>query len=158
MVIWRWGKREIIYLSLHRHHHNDSCIKTGSDENHFKVSLTCEGHSHKTVSTDNNFSRERRAEAESTRGPSSCNVLPLGQTDSPVTLLACLVTLMSQYRSLVLCPLLYILRPSGQPCMLRLLSRILPYFYIPSSFNTFLFVPNSLSLYFPSSRVLRRQK
>ena len=29
---------EIIYLSLHCHHHNDSCIKMGSDESHFKVS------------------------------------------------------------------------------------------------------------------------
>ena len=30
---------EIIYLSLHCHHQNDSCIKMGSDESHFKVSL-----------------------------------------------------------------------------------------------------------------------
>ena len=28
-------KREIIYLSLHCHHQNDSCIKMGSDESHF---------------------------------------------------------------------------------------------------------------------------
>ena len=33
------GKREIIYLSLHCHHQNDSCVKVGSDENHFNVSL-----------------------------------------------------------------------------------------------------------------------
>ena len=31
--------REIIYLSLHCHHQNDSCIKMGSDERHFGVSL-----------------------------------------------------------------------------------------------------------------------
>ena len=36
----RWGEREIIYLSLHCHHQNDSCIKMGSDESHFNVSLT----------------------------------------------------------------------------------------------------------------------
>ena len=24
---WRWGKREITYLSLHCHHQNDFCIK-----------------------------------------------------------------------------------------------------------------------------------
>ena len=36
--VWRWGKREI-YLSLHCHHQNDSCIKMGSDERHFIVSL-----------------------------------------------------------------------------------------------------------------------
>ena len=33
------GKREIIYLSLHCHHQNDYCIKIGSDESHFNVSL-----------------------------------------------------------------------------------------------------------------------
>ena len=33
------GEREIIYLSLHCHHQNDSCIKMGSDESHFNVSL-----------------------------------------------------------------------------------------------------------------------
>ena len=36
----RWGKREIIYLSLHCYHQNDSCIKMGSDDSHhFNVSL-----------------------------------------------------------------------------------------------------------------------
>ena len=34
------GNGEIMYLSLHRHHQNDSCIKTGSDESHFNVSFT----------------------------------------------------------------------------------------------------------------------
>ena len=33
------GKRESIYLSLHCHHQNDFCIKMGSNESHFKVSL-----------------------------------------------------------------------------------------------------------------------
>ena len=33
------GGREIICLSLHCHHQNDSCIKMGSDESHFNVSL-----------------------------------------------------------------------------------------------------------------------
>ena len=26
-AVWRWGKREIIYLSLHCHHQNGSCIR-----------------------------------------------------------------------------------------------------------------------------------
>ena len=30
---------ESIYLSLHCHHRNDSCIKMGSDERHFNVSF-----------------------------------------------------------------------------------------------------------------------
>ena len=38
-VVWRCGEREIIYLSLHCHHQNDSCIKMGNDESHFNVSL-----------------------------------------------------------------------------------------------------------------------
>ena len=47
----------------------------------------CEGQSHKTVSTDHKFLRERRAEADSNRGPSAYqpnNALPLGQTGSQV--------------------------------------------------------------------------
>ena len=44
----------------------------------------CEGQSHKTASTDHNFWRERRAEADSNWGPSAYqpNALPLGQTGS----------------------------------------------------------------------------
>ena len=44
----RWGKQEIIYLLLHCHHQNDSCIKMGSDEKHFNVSVGSDGQSHKT--------------------------------------------------------------------------------------------------------------
>ena len=46
----------------------------------------CEGQSHKTVSTDHNFSRERGAEADSNPGPFvyQPNALPLGQTGSQV--------------------------------------------------------------------------
>ena len=33
------GGGDSIYLSLHCHHQNDSCIKMGSDESHFNVSL-----------------------------------------------------------------------------------------------------------------------
>ena len=32
-------EEEIIYLSLHCHHQNGFCIKMGSDESHFNVSL-----------------------------------------------------------------------------------------------------------------------
>ena len=59
-----------MYLPLHCHHQNDFCVKVGSDESHFNVSLL----------------RERRAEADSNRGPSAYqpNALPLGQTGSHV--------------------------------------------------------------------------
>ena len=140
MEVVGWG--EIIYLSLHCHHQNDLCIKVGSDESHFNVSVgsegqshktvsterdgekggsgyegclgerlytyrytvttrmtyalrwvatraillfhNCEGQSHKTVSTDHNLRRERRAEADSNRAPSAYqpNALPLCQTGS----------------------------------------------------------------------------
>ena len=32
-------ERDYIYLPLHCHHQNDFCIKMGSDENHFNVSV-----------------------------------------------------------------------------------------------------------------------
>ena len=32
-------REETKHLSLHCHHQNDSCIKMGSDESHFNVSL-----------------------------------------------------------------------------------------------------------------------
>ena len=45
----------------------------------------CEGQSHKSVSTGHNLRREKRAEADSNRGPSAYqpNALPPGQTGSP---------------------------------------------------------------------------
>ena len=56
---WRWVERETIYLSLHCHHQNDSCIKMGSDESHFNVSVGSDGQSHKTVSTNHNLFDEK---------------------------------------------------------------------------------------------------
>ena len=47
--VWRWGEREIIYLSLHCHHQNDFCIKMGSDESHFNVSVGSDGQSQDSV-------------------------------------------------------------------------------------------------------------
>ena len=58
--VWRWrGGREIIYLSLHCHHQNDSCIKMGTDESHFNVSVGSDGQSHKTVSTNHSLFGEK---------------------------------------------------------------------------------------------------
>ena len=53
------GETEIIYLSLHCHHQNDSCIKMRSDESHFNVSVGSDGPSHKTMSTDHNLFEEK---------------------------------------------------------------------------------------------------
>ena len=57
--VWRWGEKEIIYLSLHCHHQNDYCIKMGSDESHVNVSVGSDGQSHKTVSTNHNLFEEK---------------------------------------------------------------------------------------------------
>ena len=48
------GEGDYIYLSLHCHHQNDSCIKMGSD-----VSVASDGQSHKTVSTNHNLFEEK---------------------------------------------------------------------------------------------------
>ena len=60
------GGREIIYLSLHCHHQNDFCIKMGSDESHFNVSVGSDGQSHKTVSTNHNHSRDPQPQTTTT--------------------------------------------------------------------------------------------
>ena len=58
----------IIYLSLQCHQQNDSCVKMGIDESHFKCFMNCEGQSHKTVSANHNPFKEKRAESVSNRG------------------------------------------------------------------------------------------
>ena len=52
------GERDI-YLSLHCHYQNDSCIKMGSDESHFNVSVESDGQRHKAVSTNHKFFEEK---------------------------------------------------------------------------------------------------
>ena len=79
------GERELIYLSLHCHHQNDFCVKEGSDESHFNVSVGNDAQSHKTVSTNHNLFEEKgEPKRVSNRGPSAYqpNALPLGQTGS----------------------------------------------------------------------------
>ena len=49
----------VIYLLLHYHHQNDSCIEMGSDESHFNVSVGSDGQSHRTVSTNHNLLEEK---------------------------------------------------------------------------------------------------
>ena len=49
------GEEVGIFLSLHYHHQNDSCIEMSNDESHFIFFNNCEGQSHKTVSTYHNF-------------------------------------------------------------------------------------------------------
>ena len=53
------GGRGRLYTSLQCHHQNDFCIKMGSDESHFNVSVGSDGRSHKAVSTNHNLSEEK---------------------------------------------------------------------------------------------------
>ena len=56
------GKREIIHLSLHCHHQNDSCIKMGSNKSHLSVALiVMDKVTNKTVSTDHNFLKRKES-------------------------------------------------------------------------------------------------
>ena len=48
-------KREIIHLSLHCRHQNDSCFKMGSDESHFNILLIVKDKVTRQVSADHNF-------------------------------------------------------------------------------------------------------
>ena len=49
----------MIYLSLHCHYQNDSCIKMGSDESHFNVSVGSDGQRHRTLSTNHSLFEEK---------------------------------------------------------------------------------------------------
>ena len=49
------GGRGRLYLTLHCHHQNDSCIKTGSEDSRFKVSLIVRSKVTKTVSINHKF-------------------------------------------------------------------------------------------------------
>jgi len=57
-----------LYLTLHWHRQNDSCIKMGSDESHFNVSSIVRGKITQTVSTDHSISREREREKPKPNG------------------------------------------------------------------------------------------
>ena len=50
---------DYIPIAIHCHHQNDSCIKMGSDESHFNVSVGSDGQRHKTVSTNHNVFEEK---------------------------------------------------------------------------------------------------
>ena len=50
---------DYMYLTLHCHLQNDSCIKMGSDESHCNVSVGSDGQSHRTVSTNDNLFEEQ---------------------------------------------------------------------------------------------------
>ena len=83
-----------IYLSLHCHHQNDSCIKMGRDESHsVNVSLIVRDKVTKQCPHwDHNSSRERRAEAESNRCPACLTARPHQLTRSKIEVKAIWMT------------------------------------------------------------------
>ena len=92
---WGTRKREIIYLSLHYHHQNDFCMKTGSDENHFNVSLIVRDKVIRQCPQTTTFEEKGEPKRISNRGPSAYqpNALPLGQTGSRTYFIPTLTTL-----------------------------------------------------------------
>ena len=83
--VWWWGEKELIYLSLHCHHQNDSSIKMGSDESHFNVSVGSDGQRHKTCPQTTTFEEKgepKRYRTEVLPLTNQPNALPLGQTGS----------------------------------------------------------------------------
>ena len=77
------NQREIIYLSLHCHHQNGFCIKVGSDESHFNVSLIVRDkvtrQSPQTTTFEVKGSEPKQIRTEVPYQPTA---LPLGQTGS----------------------------------------------------------------------------
>ena len=75
-----WG--EIVYLSLHCHHQNDSCIKMDSDESHFNVSLIVRDEVTRQCPQTTTFEEKGESKGIRTDVPLSLPGLPLGQTGS----------------------------------------------------------------------------
>ena len=87
MEVGEEGDYIYIYISLHCHHQNDSCIKKGSNKNHFNVSFIVRDKvTIKTVSTKHNLFEEKgepkRYRTEVLLSTYQPNALPLGQTGS----------------------------------------------------------------------------
>ena len=76
----------IIHLSLHYHHQNDPCIKIGSDESRFNVSLTVRDKVTRQcpqTTTSEEKAEPKRIRTEVPLLTSLTNSLSLGQTGTP---------------------------------------------------------------------------
>ena len=84
--VWRWGKRNnyyIIFIRIATMSPSEWLLhEDGQRWEQFRCYINYDGLSHKAVSTDHNFWRERRAEVDSNRDSSVSqpNALTLGQT------------------------------------------------------------------------------
>ena len=59
MEVGEEGNYIILPIAIHCHHQNNFCVKKGSNESHFNVSVGSDGQSHKTVFTNYNLSEEK---------------------------------------------------------------------------------------------------
>ena len=84
--MWRWGRGRLYTYCCTVTSRMTSALRWEAMRA-ILMFHNCEGQSHQTVSTDYKSWRERRAEADSNRGPSAYqpNALPLGQTGSHCT-------------------------------------------------------------------------
>ena len=82
--VWRWGEREILCLSLLCHHQNDSCIKMGSNESHFNISLIVRNKVTRQCPRNTTFEENGEPKRYRTKVClfTSLNALLLGQTGS----------------------------------------------------------------------------
>ena len=79
-----------IYLSLHCHHQNDSCIKMGSDESHFNVAITVRDKVTRQCPQTTTFEEKGEPKRIRTEVPPLTilsNALSLGQTGSLMRIL-----------------------------------------------------------------------
>ena len=60
------GGRGRLYLTLHCHHQDDSCIQMGSDESHFNVLLTVRGKVTRQCLETTTFEERKRAGVRNT--------------------------------------------------------------------------------------------
>ena len=76
--VWRWRNREII----HCHHQNDSCVKMGSDESNFNVSLIVMDKVTRQCPQTTPFLKRKENRSGIEPRPFCLSALPLGQTSS----------------------------------------------------------------------------
>ena len=74
--------RGSIYQSLHYHHQNDSCIKMGSDESHFNVSLNVRDKVTRQCPQTTTYLKRKQNRSGIKPRPFCLPALPLGQTGS----------------------------------------------------------------------------
>jgi len=66
-----YQRRDIIWLSLRCHRQNGSCLKMGSDESHFNVSLIVRDKVTRLCPQTTTFFKRKDSREESSRGPSA---------------------------------------------------------------------------------------